>query len=265
MRSNIFHNITAYANGGSGMYFDVSSTAWQVTNNLVYDVTNSAIHWNVNPDVAAAWGPNASPMRFTNNVLIAERDNGYYRTGANHTRGGKSGPWGLGNAAITWNGYTPSFFERNVVVVDASRAPSRGAWFEGRPCAGDKLGPSPAGIKNCSWDLGDNFWAANLSANVWFNGTTAVENLSFRDRASTPTFPGGCTRTPSSCGSVHGCACRSWEEWQAIGEDRASLWQEDPELSGPLRLVSSPATLALGIKPLTELANAGADWVLSMG
>ena len=120
MRSNIFHSITAYANGGSGMYFDVSSTAWQVSRNLVYNVTNAALHWNVNPGVAQAWGKTATPMRFDNNVLIAERDNAYYREGANHSRGGTAGPWGLGNAAITWNGYTPASFTRNVVVVDAT-------------------------------------------------------------------------------------------------------------------------------------------------
>ena len=55
MRSNIFHSITAYANGGSGMYFDVSSTGWQVSRNLVYNVTNAALHWNVNPGVLQAW------------------------------------------------------------------------------------------------------------------------------------------------------------------------------------------------------------------
>jgi len=38
------------------------------------------------------------------------------------------------------------------------------------------------------------------------------------------------------------------------------MWQEDPDLKGPLRVVTSPAALALGIEPLTELANAGADW-----
>jgi len=259
MRSNIFHNITAFANGGSGMYFDVSSTAWQVSRNLVYDVTNSAIHWNVNPGVAQAWAAGAEPMRFTNNVLIAERDNAFYRSGANHTRGGTSGPWGLGNAAIKWNGYTPSLFSLNVVVVDASAAPSRGAWFEGLPCKGDKLGSSPAGVKDCSWDLGDNFWAANLSANVWFNRTRA-SGLLVQDSVSSSTFPGGCSTTASSCGSVHGCACRSWADWQATGEDLTSMWQEDPDLKGPLRVVTSPAALALGIEPLTELANAGADW-----
>jgi hypothetical protein len=131
MRFNIFHNITAFANGGSGMYFDVSSTAWQVHHNLVYDVTNSALHWNVNPGVKQAWNTTSPKMTFWNNVFVAERDNSYYREGGNHSRGGNAGPWGLGNAAITWNGYTPAVFTRNVIVVDTTAAPSRGAYFEG--------------------------------------------------------------------------------------------------------------------------------------
>ena len=254
MRSNIFHSITAYANGGSGMYFDVSSTAWQVSRNLVYNVTNAALHWNVNPGVAQAWGATATPMRFENNVLIAERDNAYYRENANHSRGGKSGPWGLGNPAITWNGFTPANFTRNVVVVDATDAPSRGAWFEGRPCGGDRLPPHPAGIANCSGDLGDSFVLSDLSANLWFNRTHAA--------APTSTFPGGCAGvSATTCGPTRGCSCRSWTEWRATGQGGDGLWQVDPQLgSGPLRLVSAPAALALGIEPLTELTRAGADW-----
>ena len=47
--SNIFHNITAYQNGGIGVYLDVSSTGVQVERNLVYDVSAEPINWNVNP------------------------------------------------------------------------------------------------------------------------------------------------------------------------------------------------------------------------
>lgn len=254
MRSNVFHSITAYANGGSGMYFDVSSTAWQVSRNLVYNVTNAALHWNVNPGVAQKWGRTATPMRFDNNVLIAERDNAFYRENANRSRGGAVGPWGLGNPAITWNGFTPANFTRNVVVVDATDAPSRGAWFEGRPCGADQLPPHPAGIANCSGDLGDSFVLSDLSANLWFNRTHAA--------APTPTFPGGCAGVSATkCGPTKGCACRSWAEWRATGQGGGALWQVDPQLgSGPLRLVTAPAALALGIEPLTELARAGADW-----
>jgi len=49
--SNIFANITAYHNGGSGVYMDVSSNGMQVARNLVYNVTAGAMDWNVNPGV----------------------------------------------------------------------------------------------------------------------------------------------------------------------------------------------------------------------
>lgn len=218
-------------------------------------MTNAALHWNVNPGKAQAWSAVAIPMQFDNNVLIAERDNAYYREGGNHSRGGKTGPWGLGNPAITWNGYTPAHFRRNVVVVDATAAPSRGAWFEGRPCGADKLPHKPpAGIAKCSGDLGDSFLRANVSANLWFNRTAAS--------TPTPTFPGGCVGvSATACGATHGCSCRSWAQWRATGQGESGLWQVDPQLgSGRLRLVSSPAALALGIEPLTELVRAGADW-----
>ena len=114
--------------------------------------------------------------------------------------------------------------------------------------------------------------ASNISDNVWFNSTataaTAIHTTgasastwNTADSTSSPTFPGGCKTTSTSCGPTHGCACRSWSEWQGAGKDKGSLWQQDPQLgSGPLRLVSSPAALALGIQPLTALTNAGADW-----
>ena len=56
---------------------------------------------------------------------------------------------------------------------------------------------------------------------------------------------------------------RSWAQWQHAGHGVGSLWQVDPQLrGGVLRLVSAPEALALGIEPLTELVDAGADWVL---
>jgi hypothetical protein len=59
--SNIFHNITAFENGGIGIYLDVSSTGVQVERNLVYDVTASALNWNVNPGGALFSYFNESP------------------------------------------------------------------------------------------------------------------------------------------------------------------------------------------------------------
>ena len=89
----------------------------------------------MNPGVPALpypWPAGATPTRLINNVLIAERDNGYGQTKAQQGRGNT-------NPAVTWSGYTPAHFERNVVVVNSTSAPSRDSWFGGRPCAMEKL------------------------------------------------------------------------------------------------------------------------------
>ena len=62
----------------------------------------------------------------------------------------------------------------------------------------------------------------------------------------------------------YGCACASLGGWQSKGEDSGSL-HTDPKLVGPLRLVTSPAALALGILPLRELGGVGPDWELNPG
>lgn len=244
MTSNIFHNITAFANGGSGVYMDVSSTAWQVSRNLIFDVTNSPLKWNVNPGVPQVWREGAVPTRVVNNVFVADRDNAYYRDKA------QSAGAGLGNPVVEWSGYVAAVFERNVMVVDASSAPSRGSWWGGKPCAAD-LGRS----SNCSYDLADNLAPVTIGSNVWFNRTAAPRNSA--------TFPGGCAVTASACGTAFGeCACRTWAAWTASGKDYCSRWMLDPKLSGALQLVSAPEALALGVEPLTELASAGADWAV---
>jgi hypothetical protein len=75
----------------------------------------------VNPGVPQAWGPHAAPTRIINNVFIANRDNSYYRTKSTTSEGGATHqPYGLGNPTITWHGFTPAEFERNVIVVDAT-------------------------------------------------------------------------------------------------------------------------------------------------
>jgi hypothetical protein len=99
--SNVFHNITAYQNGGNGIYLDVSSSGVQVERNLVYDVAAETVKWNVNPGVPALpypWPSSATPTRFVNNVLIAERDNEYGRLKAQKGRGNT-------NSAVQWTGY----------------------------------------------------------------------------------------------------------------------------------------------------------------
>lgn len=104
--SNIFHNVTAFQNGGSGVYLDVSTTGVQVERNLVFDVSSEVIDWNVNPGVPALpypWPVGATPTRIVNNVFIADRDNAYGRDKAVKGRGNT-------NPAVTWTGYTPAVF-----------------------------------------------------------------------------------------------------------------------------------------------------------
>ena len=59
----------AFHNGGGGIYLDVSSTAVQVTANLVYDVAYAPLHWNVQPHTPQAEG--AEITRIINNVFVA--------------------------------------------------------------------------------------------------------------------------------------------------------------------------------------------------
>jgi hypothetical protein len=104
-----------------------------------------------------------------------------------------------------------------------------------------------------------------VARNVWFNrSATATATTAGGESSESPTFPGGCAVTAKSCGVpfTRGCACRTWDEWTAVGEDGGSLWQTDPKLTGPLQLVSALEAIAIGIEPLTELATAGADWSL---
>jgi len=247
--SNIFEKVTAYANGGGGIYMDVSSAGYQVSRNLVHSVSAAPIIWNINPGVVQRQGP--VPTRFTNNVLIANQDNDYYRSGANGTRG-RLHFWGQGNPVLDWIGHTTAELERNVLVVDNTGSPSRGEWFAGRPCAKDNAESS-----ECTWEFEDNFKKLQSGSNVWHNASSSTG-------WGSSTFPGGCNITgPDSwteCGSD--CACRSWAEWQEFGQETSSRWI-DPDLTGPLKLVSEPKALAMGIEPLQELARAGADWKLS--
>lgn len=196
-------------------------------------------------------GAKGGTTRILNNVLIADRDSAYSR-----------GPVAAGqaerNPALHWDGITTAQMEHNVIVVNVSSAPSRQAWYNGNPCAFHQP-EAPA----CTWDFADNFLRANsvLADNVYFNATSPA-TLSH-------TFPGSCESTPlGACKASggrseynHGCACASLTQWTKAGEDTGSL-SINPELEGPLRLVTSPKALALGIDPLHELATVGPDWKL---
>jgi hypothetical protein len=157
---------------------------------------------------------------------------------------------------------TPAIFEKNVIVINATAAPSRDGWFGGRQCATDELPPA-ATSPHCTLDTFGNFADSRLSHNLYHNMTSA-----FPGTVLSSTFPGGCAATalgacvakpPGRTAFNGGCSCRSFEQWQTVGEDAGSL-RVDPELQGKLRLVSASKALALGIEPLTELETAGPDW-----
>merc|ERR1712070_347339 len=234
--SNIFENVTAYANGGGGIYMDVCSAGYQLSRNLVHSVAGSPIIWN--QDCVPRQGV---PTRITNNVLIANRDNDYSRSGANGTRKPQSFHfWGQGNPVFDWNGWTTTEMERNVIVVDSSRSPSRGEWFGGNPCASEDKIPESS---SCTWDYGDNFKMLQSSSNVWHNASSSAEPgpSTFPGEPGSSKFPGGCNITgPKTCASD--CVCQSWVQWQESGQETSSKWV-DPGLTGPLKLVSEQKVL----------------------
>ena len=109
-----------------------------------------------------------------------------------------------------------------------------------------------AGGGELSWDLADSY---NASAG-------AVTSAAFPGSCAT-TALGQCLTAGGRSGYNHRCVCAS--QWSRASEDKGSL-TIDPKSHGPLRLVTSPAALALGIEALHELASERlcweADWPL---
>jgi hypothetical protein len=247
IRNNIFHNIVAFHNGGAGVYLDVSSTAMVVEGNLVHNVGFSPLHWNVNPGVPMANGTDVPPTTIQDNVFIANREGDYYR----------DTPAKGGVPVFLWAGYTPAVFKRNVVVVDPSKYQGGGLagmpdLFSGAPCAQYKNTGGP-GIE-CTWDFLDSFRGNVFDDNVYYNmsgmGTTST------------TFPGNCTLpTQPHWRWGEPVSCNGIKQWQALGFDKNSLSDTDPQLDTKFA-VTNKAVLALGIKPL-KLDDAGPDWTLS--
>lgn len=255
IRSNVFHNITAFQNGGAGIYMDAGSVGLDVSRNLVYGVTATPLLWNGGPMPGKPVpSPNSSGVtRVHNNVFVADRDSAYYRR--------RAGLSAEANPLVRWNGVSTGRMELNVFIANTTAAPSRQAWYNGQPCAQDFAPPLPA---DCTWDLADNFVRSGsvVNRNVYFN-TTGPGGATGR------TFPGGCSHTAQGpCGGPggrsafnNGCACASLAQWSEAGFDRESL-AVDPQLRGALRLVTAPSAIAMGIEPLSELARVGPDWRL---
>ena len=223
---NVFRNITAFHNGGGGIYLDVTSTAIQVEANLVHSTTYSPFQWHVNPGVPPPEGPQV-PTRVTNNVFVSNAQSAFYVT--------------KGMAAIHWDGWTPSEFSRNVIAIDPTAAASTTAAFEGSSCLKFLPTNTPPG---CTDVYLNTFKRADFHSNMWWNGTQALVN-----------FPGG--------GDCHrgGCATATFREWQGESQGSDSVVQ-DPlfkDAVGGDFTVTSPAAAKLGIVPL-DLRHVGPDW-----
>jgi len=153
IRYNVFQNITAYANGGCGIYLDVSSSGWRVEGNLVHSTVTDSLYWHMNPGIPVM---NTVPTTFVNNVFI-------YNGTQNHFYAKKT------NKILDWTGYTRATFERNVVVADTGTYAYQPVLFGGLPCAREET-PSD----NCTLNYIDNFRPATLGQNVYFNTSGAV-------------------------------------------------------------------------------------------
>lgn len=235
IEANVFRDITAFANGGEGIYLDVSATGNSVSKNLVFDVISSPLFWHVNPGVLMA--KDAVGTNISNNVFVQNRGSPFY-TGERHH----------GGVVLEWWGYTKASFNHNVVaVLDRAAKPICPVWWSGAPCAksedASKVGP------DCKAALLDNFKHVFLGSNVYFNGTGAAS----------ATFPGP---TAAKDMTVEGDV--SFQEWTAPGRDENSLIDVDPGFADPDAsdfAVTGAKTLALGIEPLTNwLEQAGATW-----
>ena len=262
IRSNLFHNITAYQNGGNGVYLDAGSVGLEVSRNLVYDVSGSALVWNTDPTNKTVPDPVAT-TRILNNVFIGDRDNAYGRSNALHGQNER-------NPMLKWNAVTPAEVRRNVFVVNTS-APSRKSWYAGQPCAAFFIDTVKHTPEKCTWDFADNILGAfsnsSVGDNVYFNASDP--------QANSPTFPGSCAATQlGQCGKPgtakrtsnnHGCSCADLEQWQQAGADTRSL-TSDPQLDETkYKLVTSfVVQKALGIEPLKELLSVGPDWIPNM-
>lgn len=151
IRNNIFANITAFQNGGEGIYLDVSTTSAVVERNLVYNVSSSPLYWHLNPGVPLR--PGAPPVVVRDNILAMTRASPFYQK--------RPGP------AIFWFGYTPANFSCNVVYVAGNAAVSSKSVFDGKPCAEME---DPTKISGpCTDRYVDSFRFQTLEHNVYYN------------------------------------------------------------------------------------------------
>jgi hypothetical protein len=222
IHDNVFANISAFRNGGEGIYVDVSATGFDIRRNLVYRTQSGPFYWHVNPFVPM--NRNAVPLVLDNNFFVANGEPNVYALS-------HPGP------VMQWYAYTGANVTRNIVyIAPSSRSnPSNTALvYGGKACAAEE-DPGVVG-QPCTESYADNFIAVASSMNLYWNGTSGD--------AMSATFPNGGSLT----------------SWQTTGGPNGSMHEAGSISKDPLfedvaandfRLsASSPALLELGIEQL---------------
>lgn len=82
-------------------------------------ICGQVLYWNVQPGGKVPLLRDAEPFVVTNNLLVKNKMNK-----------GNDAPWQLhATPIVTWKGYTPATFERNILVVNLSRTNSSQSVF----------------------------------------------------------------------------------------------------------------------------------------
>ena len=171
LEHNWVHDIDAHHFGGAGIYADVSSNAMHITSNVVHDVADQVLYWNVQPSGKVPLLLDAMPFFVKNNILVKNRMNQ-----------GNDAPWQLhATPIITWKGFTPATFEGNIIYVNltASRFSYRGGpLLATTACAQQFKVPANA---TCGASPLDNFRGGSWDSNVYFN-TSDLEETALREK-----------------------------------------------------------------------------------
>ena len=215
--------------GGAGIYADVSSNAMHITSNVVHDVADQVLYWNVQPNGKVPLRLDAAPFVVTNNLLVK-----------NAMNLDNLAPWQAHTPIITWKGYTPATFERNIVYVNLTHDTrfdyKGGPIFGTEACAQQFKVPPNA---TCGASPLDNF-RGSFDSNVYFNTSDPGES----------TLRG------------FGFAGVSLARWQSVGNGRQSV-VADPLFvdgdGGDFGLRVGSVALAKGFEPWDYRAT-GPDW-----
>ena len=215
--------------GGAGIYADVSSNAMHITSNVVHDVADQVLYWNVQPNGKVPLRLDAAPFVVTNNLLVK-----------NAMNLDNLAPWQAHTPIITWKGYTPATFERNIVYVNLThdtRFDYKGGPIFGTEACAEQFKVPPNAT--CGASPLDNF-RGSFDSNVYFNTSDPGES----------TLRG------------FGFAGVSLARWQSVGNGRQSV-VADPLFvdgdGGDFGLRAGSVALAKGFVPWDYRAT-GPDW-----